>query len=161
MAAKAAFIFQSTHPRGVRHYAHGDGEAGQTFQSTHPRGVRHDDVKEETIKKIISIHAPARGATQIATNTNNHTNNFNPRTREGCDPMQRRLYRPPRDHFNPRTREGCDLISSRVVSPHIIISIHAPARGATFYVCFFHFALIHFNPRTREGCDDCKWVQDV
>ena len=34
---------------------------------------------------------------------------FNPRTREGCDAgIHRRNVDP--DNFNPRTREGCDLV---------------------------------------------------
>ena len=33
------------------------------------------------------------------------------------------------------------------------ISIHAPAKGATFVLAIFLFAAYHFNPRTREGCD--------
>ena len=33
------------------------------FQSTHPRGVRHGSSKEWTGGAFVSIHAPARGAT--------------------------------------------------------------------------------------------------
>ena len=33
------------------------------------------------------------------------------------------------------------------------ISIHAPARGATFKTCRFKTCKFNFNPRTREGCD--------
>ena len=32
------------------------------------------------------------------------------------------------------------------------ISIHAPAKGATFRSCGL-VSMIYFNPRTREGCD--------
>ena len=34
-----------------------------TFQSTHPRGVRHKVTREPFLALMISIHAPARGAT--------------------------------------------------------------------------------------------------
>jgi len=34
----------------------------------------------------VSIHAPARGATQMFLVLHNHLYSFNPRTREGCDP---------------------------------------------------------------------------
>ena len=39
-------------------------------------------------------------------------NSFNPRTREGCDPMRDGL---PDGFggFNPRTREGCDVIEGK------------------------------------------------
>ena len=54
--------------------------------------------------------------------------------------------------FNSRTREGCDTCRF-VVNAELVVSIHAPARGA-----IRAFALIYisrgFNSRTREGCDD-------
>ena len=79
---------------------------------------------------------------------------FNPRTREGCDDYHRKLIRDEL-RFNPRTREGCDELSlstsflvtlfqsthPRRVRPILadaiviaeVVSIHAPAKGATFY----------------------------
>ena len=55
---------------------------------------------------------------------------FNPRTREGCDSGWSRATRAQR-HFNPRTREGCDAgVGDN--DGIIVISIHAPARGATY-----------------------------
>ena len=77
---------------------------------------------------------------------------FNPRTREGCDGHQGRD-RAKKKSFNPRTREGCDAPLTttkqktkefqsthprRVRHPgrktlhlYLIVSIHAPAKGAT------------------------------
>ena len=57
----------------------------------------------------ISIHAPARGATwddHISEFGNVH---FNPRTREGCDSHRAEPNGADAD-FNPRTREGCDEV---------------------------------------------------
>ena len=34
-------------------------------------------------------------------------------------------------YFNPRTREGCDQAILRLRSAAILISIHAPVKGAT------------------------------
>ena len=54
------------------------------FQSTHPRGVR----PTETITQVlfsVSIHAPTRGATDIAAAMKAAPKRFNPRTHEGCD----------------------------------------------------------------------------
>ena len=98
------------------------------FQSTHPRGVRLIRT-ERTLQEIkISIHAPARGATKAVGGVDVPVDNFNPRTREGCDLIysDRTICDP---NFNPRTREGCDPLftSSRDNK--------------------------NFNPRTREGCD--------
>ena len=55
------------------------------FQSTHPRGVR----QEEVIKDIQAAE------------------DFNPRTREGCDAIGP-WFSKAVSYFNPRTREGCD-----------------------------------------------------
>ena len=79
--------------------------------------------------------------------------NFNPRTREGCDrPWIRGTWGGWSD-FNPRTREGCDTPFQFISIYWNKISIHAPARGATFHLRFSFLLLLYFNPRTREGCD--------
>ena len=77
--------------------------------------------------------------------------------------------------FNPRSREGSDvmfsapIISFFIISIHapargatkkthhtyylILISIHAPARGATVGPQIYVTDILHFNPRSREGSD--------
>src|SRR5690606_4770686 len=51
--------------RGATHIAQ-VADSGELFQSTHPRGVRHPShALEEWIYRV-SIHAPARGATTRA-----------------------------------------------------------------------------------------------
>ena len=64
-------------------------------------------------KRYISIHAPAKGATQHNSSRLVPVHNFNPRSREGSDGT------------------GCDC---RVDG--YVISIHAPAKGATMCGCF-------------------------
>ena len=56
----------------------------------------------------ISIHAPVKGATVLT-----------------VVPFV------PYNNFNPRTREGCDDTFVKVVSWYDNISIHAPVKGAT------------------------------
>ena len=82
----------------------------------------------------ISIHAPARGATRNGDRETNASGNFNPRSREGSDKnagghVLAEL------HFNPRSREGSD---------------------------FYWFTIIqhmyNFNPRSREGSDALHFV---
>ena len=85
MSGWVSASFQSTHPRGVRLPARGSRGGGRWFQSTHPRGVRRPKISRRLtffwfqsthprgvrpnlgICKIrlslVSIHAPARGAT--------------------------------------------------------------------------------------------------
>ena len=55
--------FQSTHPRGVRPTPIAAGKSRTMFQSTHPRGVRLVSRLFVPNVIIVSIHAPARGAT--------------------------------------------------------------------------------------------------
>ena len=54
--------------------------------------------------------------------------------------------------FNPRSREGSDLsFSSSEMAT--LISIHAPAKGATPSGFVRICAAVNFNPRSREGSD--------
>ena len=78
---------------------------------------------------IISIHAPARGATYYDKKSKSKHRNFNPRSRKGSD-------LPPNSinfcwrYFNPRSRKGSDTANIGKRNKNKI-SIHAPARGAT------------------------------
>ena len=121
------------------------------FQSTHPRGVRPDRLRILFRMYIVSIHAPAWGATKSsfgcrgssavsihapswgATRSGREQyrdrSRFNPRTRVGCDAhIAERIG----EHvgFNPRTRVGCDWYEQAVAAGYKV-SIHAPAWGAT------------------------------
>ena len=121
------------------------------FQSTHPRGVRPDRLRILFRMYIVSIHAPAWGATKSsfgcrgssavsihapswgATRSGREQyrdrSRFNPRTRVGCDAhIAERIG----EHvgFNPRTRVGCDITGSQFQIA-AQVSIHAPAWGAT------------------------------
>ena len=100
---------------------------------------------------MISIHAPAKGATRSRCSFSPIFLHFNPRSREGSDghgksenmfgkkfqstlprrERRRRTGRRGRNHyFNPRSREGSDGVHQGfwMLSD---ISIHAPAKGAT------------------------------
>ena len=50
--------------------------------------------------------------------------------------MKLRLY------FNPRSREGSDMLGEDIPDEPILISIHAPAKGAT---CFLQSMLYHLS----------------
>ena len=79
--------FQSTHPRGVRLPNKEIKEQEIQFQSTHPRGVRRHLVLSISQRLIVSIHAPAWGATTVFTHKTTRLDGFNPRTRVGCDKL--------------------------------------------------------------------------
>ena len=100
------------------------------FQSTHPRRVRPVNNYLAYFSNEISIHAPAKGATLLVASL-------------GI------CYQ----DFNPRTREGCDLTVDSTIDELNEISIHAPAKGATRQVKKYQTLTFYFNPRTREGCD--------
>ena len=145
------------------------------FQSTLPRGERRYAGDEKPQKVIISIHAPARGATGSAISSRTDVNDFNPRSREGSDtingvstlpPMQISIHAPARGatsdvrsvvsttrNFNPRSREGSDVENAAADSKVVGISIHAPARGATMVSRPIGLLMLYFNPRSREGSD--------
>ena len=98
------------------------------FQSTHPHGVRH-------------------GSQSCGWSASC----FNPRTHTGCDFLSATSLPTPCS-FNPRTHTGCD-IPSKHLHHGVIVSIHAPTRGATSSLCNRPDGLICFNPRTHTGCD--------
>ena len=122
------------------------------FQSTHPHGVRLTNFRRTIARSC-----------------------FNPRTRTGCDANALQTFSILRC-FNPRTRTGCDPLPL-LVGFLSVVSIHAPARGATnviyLYIITVKFQSTHphgvrplfatnfadtasFNPRTRTGCDT-RW----
>ena len=105
--------FQSTHPRGVRLECDFPCAAGVLFQSTHPRGVRRFVVCCFDILVAFQSTHPRGVRPYTSTPQGRHRSHFNPRTREGCDP---------------------DLMA---VYTQTLISIHAPARGATPLRCVF------------------------
>ena len=86
--------------------------------------------QQSIYKKLVSIHAPARGAI-VGRSSIWKTQSFNSRTREGCD--------------------LCVLLRPSAG----IVSIHAPARGAIPKGAKAEYEA-SFNSRTREGCDDGK-----
>ena len=144
-------LFQSTLPQGERLYLRSLLYIVIIFQSTLPQGERHHFRRERWNSSVISIHAPARGATY-------------------ADSRIPEYY----IYFNPRSRKGSDGFVIFLVV-HNVISIHAPARGATCHCVTapqpeqFQSTLpqgerregatqplissADFNPRSRKGSD--------
>ena len=81
------------------------------FQSTLPQGERLVCFCIIVTHFIISIHAPARGATGIAKYINVLHNHFNPRSRKGSD-SGKVTANSLASHFNPRSRKGSDILIS-------------------------------------------------
>ena len=191
--------FQSTHPHGVRPYL--SHSPSQPLPCFNPRTHTGCDTPFIFYKLVISvsIHAPTRGATFIIVFAFNFFIGFNPRTHTGCDGVlpprasigSSAMFQSTHPHgvrlrtsrfwmrsgkrFNPRTHTGCDK-ETRIVSKLYWVSIHAPTRGATYFICLeiihIKFQSTHphgvrrlmylgtrlyvcFNPRTHTGCDTC------
>ena len=128
--------------------------------------------------ETISIHAPAKGATPTQSSISAGHLHFNPRSREGSDShAEFDICRAPAFQSTLPRRErliffaGCDILS--LISIHAPakgatlyvpreqhrregISIHAPAKGATQYAATSPLISPDFNPRSREGSDWCK-----
>ena len=77
---------------------------------------------------------------------------FNPRARGGRD-HARSVVVSPSMGFNPRARGGRDLNWLVFIVRQIIVSIHAPAGGATIFSLTLFSTLVCFNPRARGGRD--------
>jgi len=124
----------------------------RVFQSTRPHGARLCTATAAPNDYIVSIHAPAWGATQFDSTTNSF-GEFQSTRPHGA----RRIYRltsgpgykfqSTRPHgarlnktfsfvhrtgFNPRARMGRDRNKS-LFDEISVVSIHAPAWGATIY----------------------------
>ena len=170
--------------------------AAWQFQSTLPRRERRMQSHFCRRPHQISIHAPAKGATQFQyaldtdfgfqstlprrerrnkCRTPWHCCYFNPRSREGSDAVaviirpspvlfqstlprrERRKYH--KTHLPPKVISIHAPAKGATVPPHSSgtdqsISIHAPAKGATIATVLPMTALVaHFNPRSREGSD--------
>ena len=103
--------------------------AQSLFQSTLPHGERLPLFPKRFYTLIISIHAPAWGAT---TGVHGETSKAH--------------------YFNPRSRMGSDEVL-KIMEALGYISIHAPAWGATMLLLLSQYFLEHFNPRSRMGSD--------
>ena len=140
-----------------------------------PRSHKGSDVSSSTGNTVfkISIHAPTRGATRRLTRKSNALQNFNPRSHKGSDlRVTSRLST--RQNFNPRSHKGSDLRYKRnknrakfqstlpqgerqvrddLLKAGLIISIHAPTRGATGGSRLATSESKDFNPRSHNGSD--------
>ena len=166
--------FRSTPPRGGRRPPKPVRCTLSPFRSTPPRGGRRPTRRQARRSPDVSIHAPARGATNRAWCAAAEQGGFDPRPREGGDPMPS-CATCGRRCFDPRPREGGDPSGSRgsPVWPRFRstpprggrplrrpsaraegrVSIHAPARGATRAFSSPGDEMCSFDPRPREGGD--------
>ena len=101
----------------------------------------------------ISLHAPAWGATAHDGRSGQICDDFNPRTRVGCDRWKIDMVTRIED-FNPRTRVGCDWILSEIILAIDHFNPRTRVGCDHLNFCSCH-PRCNFNPRTRVGCDTC------
>jgi len=111
------------------------GEASDgTVNSFNPRARVGRDSWDELTKaavELVSIHAPAWGATNLSIPNIAIFESFNPRARVGRD-LKTALEEGRHPYgFNPRARVGRDKTSFTPLGKSTAVSIHAPAWGAT------------------------------
>ena len=123
-------------PRGFNPRAHAgrdlqkEGhEAYLVFQSTRPRGARLAS-RERKTHCLVSIHAPTRGATMMGVAAGRITRFQSTRPRGAR--LNEPLWLEYRGSFNPRAHAGRDP-ASQWFDRKVVVSIHAPTRGATVF----------------------------
>ena len=124
------------------------------FQSTRPHGARHGNTLDHILVFLVSIHAPARGATDASIRAIHSVIVSIHAPARGAT-FVRPSYDCHRYGFNPRARTGRDMSRSMLVDArHCMVSIHAPARGATrTLIASSDQHACGFNPRARMGRD--------
>ena len=103
------------------------------------------------IMRLISTHAPARGATG-SIRVHAAVARFQPTLPHGERHCRPRRKSRKAGNFNPRSRTGSDVMSI-VRFDSEDISTHAPARGATGAGRWRRRVQRYFNPRSRTGSD--------
>ena len=122
------------------------------FSDFNPRSREGSDVKTigDLVTTLISIHAPARGATMCDRN-NSNTYRFQstlPRGERHCKSADVfTVY-----HFNPRSREGSDAGFPQMISPTFDFNPRS-REGSDRTAGYLLGSIKNFNPRSREGSD--------
>ena len=143
------YRFQSTLPHGERRRISKKMYKSGKFQSTLPHGERHYFGLPTGVTGIISIHAPAWGATEtLKVAAACHRISIHAPAWEATSPAFTSA--PASTYFNPRSRMGSDRLLT-IVKIFIGISIHAPRMGSDRQRRRIRHTTIHFNPRPPHG----------
>ncbi len=165
--------FQSTRPRGARPEAVCGKLPSLVFQSTRPRGARPRYQPALRHLDLVSIHAPARGATGLIGMAGLALQVFQSTRPRGARPptqggqsngLEVSIHAPARGATSSTvyrvaafgfqsTRPRGARRSRKLRAKGWFVSIHAPARGATPSSSEDCRRSYCFNPRAREGRD--------
>ena len=102
--------------------------------------------------RVVSIHAPAWGATRLARRARRSPFCFNPRTRVGCDLMKSALSVGSLAFQSTHPR-GVRRLSYQYVAGYVTFQSTHPRGVRRHAHQSFPQVFRGFNPRTRVGCD--------
>ena len=124
------------------------------FQSTRLHGARRRAAWKAAVLPTVSIHAPARGATEQG-DLLGALACFNPRARTGRDIMSIAL-REDGQSFQSTRPHGARPDVHQALHGHQPVSIHAPARGATWRHCRA-WSIPRFQSTRPHGARRSMW----
>ena len=125
----------------------------QRFQFTPLREGRRAAAAQSSAAINISIHAPPRGATLYGTQFEELHVHFNSRPSARGDTRRARLSGQRRGYFNSRPSARGDRAKLEKIIK-LLISIHAPPRGATYSLMARCTTARYFNSRPSARGDD-------
>ena len=125
-------LFQSTHPCWVRLWREVHEHRLQNFNPRTRAGcdIGFLDKRDQMLR--ISIHAPVLGATLAHVRKSSLSSCISIHAPVLGATKKRGLIMAILNNFNPRTRAGCDVKNSSRRLLERVISIHAPVLGATW-----------------------------
>ena len=146
-------MFQFTRPQGARQRKVFGMEVHKRFNSRARKG-RDFISRIAAADKPVSIHAPARGATPRLPG-HSLVASFQFTRPQGA---RRVLPNRPRSSvvFQFTRPQGARPRPADLAGRSEVVSIHAPARGATCACCLSEARPPGFNSRARKGRDDCR-----
>ena len=121
------------------------------FQFTRPQGARRQLRRRRDARQAVSIHAPARGATPGTLEIKPGIQ-FQFTRPQGARPLARPMIRVC-SVFQFTRPQGARLAGAAATDPFGDVSIHAPARGATWEADDVRRRIASFNSRARKGRD--------
>ena len=125
---------------------------GKTFQSTRPRRARHIEPSMSLLVWLVSIHAPAQGATEKAEELHNFILVSIHAPAQGATQP---AVQPVRGDvgFNPRARAGRDTMGKAIKKQVWVFQSTRPRRARLRWICKAWPSTRSFNPRARAGRD--------
>ena len=152
-------IFQSTHPRRVRPAMSWSLRRSDSNFNPRTREGCDQIIIPDLQVESISIHAPAKGATQLVHLHEVDLSISIHAPAKGATTIEVTVSLASRISIHAPAKGATAILFIPPLNK--FISIHAPAKGATCFLLVNKFLVSYFNPRTREGCDWLPWLSRI